>query len=249
MTQQTPTRSFLKHSQPLLTKCLQAALIAAPVLLAAAPSEAITVKTTVNGFTGEFASGKWSVDPSTPGTNTSAVVNGSAITLFKSLASGGTASAFRTLNDGVWDALRPKGAGRILSWKATGLYDFTKAGSNTSQNTNSRYTFTSRETPSGAPLNLLAGAASNIVDANFTLGESYFETPYTESDPSQVRFSLGRAGSSGNVSNANATGVIDNFQFVAEYDVPGPLPVVGAAAAFAWSRRLRKRLNSAKTLA
>jgi hypothetical protein len=27
------------------------------------------------------------------------------------------------------------------------------------------------------------------------------------------------------------------------------MPVVGAAAAFAWSRRLRKRLNSAKTLA
>jgi hypothetical protein len=230
MTQQTHTRSFLKHSQPLLTKCLQAALIAAPVLLAAAPSEAITVKTTVNGFTGEFASGKWSVDPSTPGTNTSAAVNGSAITLFKSLASSGTASAFRTLNDGVWEALRPSGAGRILSWKATGLYDFTKAGSNTTQNINSRYTSTARETPTGTPLNLLEGATGNIVNKGFELGESYLVNPYDESDPSQVRFSLARAGTSGNVANASATGVIDNFQFVAEYDVPGPLPVVGDGA-------------------
>ncbi|PZV05355.1 MAG: hypothetical protein DCF23_03575 [Cyanobium sp.] len=29
--------------------------------------------------------------------------------------------------------------------------------------------------------------------------------------------------------------------------VPGPLPLLGAAAAFGWSRRLRNRISTAKT--
>lgn len=44
-----------------------------------------------------------------------------------------------------------------------------------------------------------------------------------------------------------ATGTISNFQFIAEYAaVPGPLPIAGAMAGFAWSRKLRRRLKSAQ---
>lgn len=46
-----------------------------------------------------------------------------------------------------------------------------------------------------------------------------------------------------------ATGTITNFQFIAEYsEVPGPLPLAGAAAGFAWSRRLRRRLKTAQSV-
>jgi hypothetical protein len=38
---------------------------------------------------------------------------------------------------------------------------------------------------------------------------------------------------------------ITNFQFTATYvEVPGPLPIAGAAAGFAWSRRIRRRLKA-----
>jgi len=40
---------------------------------------------------------------------------------------------------------------------------------------------------------------------------------------------------------------ISNFQFTDE-EVPGPLPALGAGAAFAWSRKLRARVKTAQTL-
>jgi hypothetical protein len=239
MTQQTPTRSFLKHSQPLLTKCLQAALIAGPVLLAAAPSEAVTIKATVNGFTGLFEPAAWQRSPSTPGGGNSVTASDSALTLVKSAANATTVSTFVTLSQTVFDTLRPFGTGRVLSWSATGTRDWTRTGSAA----NSRYAFTGREPVT----NLNDEGASNISNKVFTIGESYADVPFDPSDPAEVRFSIARLGNTN--ATGTGTGVIENFQFVAEYDVPGPLPVVGAAAAFAWSRRLRKRLNSAKTLA
>jgi hypothetical protein len=49
---------------------------------------------------------------------------------------------------------------------------------------------------------------------------------------------------------ADATANVTSFSFVANYEaVPGPLPVAAAAAGFAWSRRLRRRLKSAGTQA
>lgn len=251
MTQQTPTRSFLKHSQPLLTKCLQAALIAAPLLLAAAPSEAsngVSVSTTVNGFTGVFAPGIWAKNPTTGTSTTSAAVNATTITLFKSLQNSGSAAATITLNTGVWDALRPSAnAGRILGWKATGLADFTKSGGTNATNTNARYSFTAKE-PNINLVTLAPSSSGDFTDKAFEIGESYLDLPFEDSDQTDLRFQLSRVGNTG-VNGASATGIIDDFVFTAEYAVPGPLPVVGAAAAFAWSRRLRKRLNSARTLA
>jgi hypothetical protein len=240
MTQPTLTRSFLKHSQPLLTKCLQAALIAGPLLLAAAPSEAVSVKTTVNGFTGEFAPEVWAKSPTSVSLGNSSVVTNSAITLTKNAANSTSTSATVTLTDSLFENLKPSGAGRILSWQATGLYDWTTTGSAT----NTRYNFRARVPDT--KLNPTSGTG-NLTDVAFTLGQSYDESPFDPDDPSQLRFSIARTLSA--ATSGTGTGVIDNFQFVANYDVPGPLPVVGAAAAFAWSRRLRKRLNSAKTLA
>ena len=47
-----------------------------------------------------------------------------------------------------------------------------------------------------------------------------------------------------------ATATISNLTLNATYtDVPGPLPVAGAAAGFAWSRKLRRRLKTAQSVA
>lgn len=37
---------------------------------------------------------------------------------------------------------------------------------------------------------------------------------------------------------------ISNFQFTPTADVPAPLPLLGAGAAFGWSRRLRRRIRT-----
>jgi hypothetical protein len=241
MTQQTRTTSFLKHSQPLLTKCLQAALIAAPVLLAAAPSEAgPTVKATVNGFTGLFAPTQWSKDPTIVTGGNSVNITSGSMTLKKNLANGpATVFAFTTLSDGLFDALRPTNAnGRLLSWTATGLSDWSRTGSGA----NTKYNYSIAKPLPAVTLNT-AGTVNNL---EFSVGKDYTTTPFNPANPDELRFSIAGVGAA---ATGVGTGVIDNFVFTAEYEVPGPLPVVGAAAAFAWSRRLRKRLNSAKTLA
>lgn len=241
MTQLTRTTSFLKHSQPLLTKCLQAALIAAPVLLAAAPSEAVTVKATVDGFTGAFAPAQWSKDPTITTGGNSVTITGGSMTLRKNIQNNpATVFAFTTLSDGLFDVLRPTGGGRILSWSATGLADWGLTGSSN----NSRYDFSVAGKPTPATK---INTTASVTNSAFSIGEDYTTNEFNPANPSEMRFSIAKVGS-GSFTGAG-TGVIDNFQFIAEYDVPGPLPVVGAAAAFAWSRRLRKRLNSAKTLA
>jgi len=230
MTQLTPTRSFLKHSQPLLTKCLQAALIAAPVLLAAAPSEAAhTVKTTIHGFTDSFAPANW-VLTNGGNSNNTVTITPDLIHIFKTNANNSIPLASRVIDTALVDALRPSGAGKFLGWKAIGKYTFT-----------------------GTNLGRLAfEALSN--DNTATLGPVASFTPFSieGSGPNpadgvdSLDFIIRR---DRNSSAALGTGDISHFKFQAEYEVPGPLPVVGAAAAFAWSRRLRKRLNSAKSLA
>jgi len=239
MTQQTTNSSVLTHSRSLLTKCLQAALIAAPVLLAAAPSEAVSVKTTVNGFTGEFAPANWTRVFGASGTGNTSTVTPTTITLSKRASNSTpiTVSAGIALSDTLFNALRPSGAGRLLSWTATGNYDWSIV---TAPNT--KFDFTASSNADSETLN----TSSSITDGSFTAGDSYALTPFDPSVGDELTFAVRRIGNS---VTGSGTGVIDNFQFIAEYDVPGPLPVVGAAAAFAWSRRLRNRLKSAKTLA
>jgi len=229
MTQLTPTRSFLKHSQPLLTKCLQAALIAAPVLLAAAPSEAATVKTTIHGFTDSFAPANWVLTNGGNSNNIVTITPG-LIHIFKTNANNSTPLASRVIDDDLVNALRPGGAGDFVGWKATGKYTFT--GTNLG-----RLAFealSNENTTSLGPV------------ASFTPFSIEGSGPNPADGVDSLDFIIRR---DRNSSAALGTGDISHFKFQAEYEVPGPLPVVGAAAAFAWSRRLRKRLNSAKSLA
>jgi hypothetical protein len=235
MTQQTLTRSFLKHSQPLLTKCLQAALIAAPVMLAAAPSHA-AVTTTITGFTGQFDPTNWTT--SLGGTSTNSVAftpslpsTPTTLTLFKSSTNSSVVSASRAIDQTLVDALRPNNGGVFKKYTVAGKYTFTGSNINNFNFVGDSNDRTATLTPT-----------TTFTDFSF----EGFGPLSAEGDDSVV-FDIQRLVSQ---TGSNATGVINDFTFVAEYEeVPGPLPLVGAAAAFAWSRRLRKRLNSANTLA
>ena len=235
MTQQILTRSFLKHSQPLLTKCLQAALIAAPVMLAAAPSHA-AVTTTITGFTGQFDSGNWILQNGGNLNNTAiftpaAPSTATTLTIFKENTGSSVPSASKLIDQALVDALRPANGAAFIGYTVSGKYTLTGTNLN-------RFSFIGDSNEDSA---ILAPAAA-LTDFSFTgLG------PNSADSDDTIAFEIFRIQSQ---AGSNATGVIQDFQFVAEYEeVPGPLPLVGAAAAFAWSRRLRKRLNSANTLA
>jgi hypothetical protein len=233
MTQQTLTRSFLKHSQPLLTKCLQAALIAAPVMLAAAPSHA-AVTTTITGFTGQFDPTLWT--SSAGGTNTvtftpSLPSTPTTLTIFKSSTASSVISATRAIDLTLVNALRPNNGAAFIKYTVAGKYTFTGTNIN-------NFAFVGDSNDRTAPLT----PTSTFTDFSF-VGFG----PLSADPDDAIAFDISRSNSQ---AGSNATGVINDFTFVAEYEeaVPGPLPLVGAAAAFAWSRRLRKRLNSANTL-
>jgi hypothetical protein len=75
---------------------------------------------------------------------------------------------------------------------------------------------------------------------------SYFTTA-TVALPGQCSFTPTIGGTAGaGVSKDGCTFALNtpltNTFLTYEYDVPGPLPIVGAAAAFSWSRRLRRRV-------
>lgn len=82
---------------------------------------------------------------------------------------------------------------------------------------------------------------------------AYLPATYASGDPidSTSNFvgtfsSLGISGS-GTVATFNVTGSDDKINLILAAPVPGPLPLFGAAAAFGWSRRLRRRCNSLGT--
>ena len=239
MTQQTLTTSFLKHSQPLLTKCLQAALIAAPVMLASAPSHAQVITSSVNGFTGLFNQLNWIKTPDgasntvtfTPGTGTA-----TQLKIVKNINNTGAPSAKRVIDIALVDALRPSAELDFVGWKVTGKYTFTG--------------------PSLAKFDFKAQSVSDVQLLENTTNPGTPVTTFTEFSVTgdgtlddEIDFDIARNNSG---SNASATGTITDFKFEAYYenveDVPGPLPIVGAAAAFAWSRKLRNRLKPTNTL-
>jgi hypothetical protein len=241
MTQQTLTTSFLKHSQPLLTKCLQAALIAAPVMLAAAPSHAAVVTSSVQGFTGLFAKTNWALASGIPNTGTplnsvafNATTPATTLTIVKNNANSSSVNAIRVIDTALVDALRPIQGFDFVGFKVFGKFTFT--GSNLA-----RLDFSGQ---SNSDLQLLETAPPNPGTPVPTFTAFSFTGDGNLDDV--VKFDISRL--STGIGTTVGTGVISDFKFEAYYDVPGPLPIVGAAAAFAWSRKLRNRLKPANTL-
>lgn len=224
----------LARSHSPVKSAITVALVAAPMAFAAAPAQAATTVTspdglkyivTVTGFTGAFAPGNWQASGSGSGTSVP-TFNASTLVLSKTANQAG--SVGRTITfDAASTLLKPSGAGNYLG----GSYQYNWA------TTGPQGSLALTNTDDGA------GTSDKLNSASTTSG---LFTQATIDDGTTFGPLWSKAGS--NVATTG-TATITNFRFIAEYEVPGPLPLLGAGAAFAWSRKLRNRLKSASALA
>lgn len=218
----------------MLAKGIKVALVASPVVLAANPSHAF--QQTFDGFDEAFQGpnpSAWTNQSTSGGTRT---FTATTLTLTKGAASTGRGGVSYATSTSVFDDYKPVGAGNFT----TGTYSF-----------NWRWRYT--------PGNLATATQG------FQFGfQPFVETNATSplNDPLQAANTWSTlAAYNGSVAagqtfgfninslftggNGVATVEIQDFQFIANYaDVPGPLPLAGAAVAFAWSRKLRSRLKA-----
>jgi hypothetical protein len=240
----TPTSlrtHVLTRSKTILFKGLQAALVASPVLLSAAPSHAVTRVFT--GFTEAFAPANWSL-VGAGGYAGTATIDSSSLTLIRPTEPNQPNQISPIATYAISSALlesfpKPAYAGAFKS--GTYSFDWTWSTTSTVANSADRYVF--------------APTVDGIAGAKFNPALAAANTPFSGSvsnyatvvDGQTIGFFHTKTSGGG---NGDSTGVISNFVFEATYqyvDVPGPLPLAGAAAGFAWSRRLRNRLRNAQT--
>jgi hypothetical protein len=204
-------------------------------MLASAPSHAAVITSSVNGFTGLFDQSAW---VKAPGNSNNSVTfspstgTATSLTIVKNNNNIAAANAKRVITTAVIDALRPTRGGSFLGWKATGNYLFT--GSNLA-----KFDFTGESNTDSQKLENSTNPGTPVTTptAFFVEGDGVLDD--------EIEFKVKRITSGA----ATGVGTISDFKFEAYYeDVPGPLPIVGAAAAFAWSRKLRNRLKPANTL-
>ena len=85
----------------------------------------------------------------------------------------------------------------------------------------------------------ISGLASTLVSANSSVDSDLFTVPVLSTSVSSV-FSTTGNGNFGNF-------VVSLSPGAPVSNVPGPLPILGAGAAFGFSRRLRRRINTSAT--
>jgi hypothetical protein len=91
--------------------------------------------------------------------------------------------------------------------------------------------------------------STNSVNANCS--NYTFTTPILVDSQNQITLcstpDINSLSCSGNISNGSNDNPLSSFYTIKSmaftYDTPGPLPVLGAGAAFGWSRRLRRRIK------
>lgn len=225
----------LTRSKSLVAKGLKAALVASPILLAAAPSHAISLQRTFTGFTEAFdpTVSNWTVNNLGGGSTN---FTSTALSLVRPGTGGATPSVSYVLDPTIFETTyKPVGAGgsavRFLG--GTVSYDWTWTSTSASGQA-AGYNFQATE-------NFASVFPEFSPASGTTAGGSYTGNPLAPFG------SFGVVHTRTGTTSGAATGTITNFVFVADYEtVPGPLPLAGAAAAFAWSRRLRQRLKSAQ---
>jgi hypothetical protein len=236
MTLNSTKASALSRPRSLLLKGIKAGLIAGPILFAAAPSHAAsTVTKTFTGFTEAFAPSNWALTQTGSG---AATVTGTNITLSRPVNAGTTAAVFTTTT-ALLDAFKPTNAITFLFGSPSFTWEW-----QTSVNMNAtalaRYQFSPQVGGNVSPLkwNPQTTATANQVYTGSV-------DPLTVVSPGQT-FGFSHIKTAGG-SAATTTGTITAFTFEAVYSaVPGPLPLAAAAAGFAWSRKLRRRLKTAQ---
>lgn len=231
----TPTHNrthvLTRYKLPLV-RSIQAGLIASTVALSAAPSQAATITKVFSGFTEAFAPAYWTLNTAAGGT--ASFTGTTTLTLERPVNQGSTPAVTYLIDSSVLEAFRPAKANTFLSGFFT--YDYSwSTGSGASATP--RYNFAAIE-------NFMVVAKLN--PSSGTTPVSGSNTSSTLSGFENFGFVHTKVGNTG-TAGTFATGTISNFVFTATYsEVPGPLPLAGAAAGFAWSRRLRRRLKTAQ---
>ena len=235
--------------RPLPSILAKTAVVAAPLAAAAlfAPAQAATLQRTFTGFSGAFAANQWAKSVTNDGTGTLTTTT-MTITATDTDPDGGGAqytftpsSKLDSFADPGWPA--PVGNQYYQFVSGTATFDWS-------------WTWPTDEAlGNNYPLQTFIGSAAPTTLWKFngtTLGDYSDITKYTTSGSGTLEvntpdgFGFRMFGSSGGNVMADATATITNFQFVANYRlVPGPLPAAAAVAGFAWSRRLRRRLQAA----
>lgn len=237
--------AMLTRSKFLASKGIQAAIIASPIFFAVAPSQAATLTKTFNGFTEAFAPGEFVLLTSGAGTSD---FTPTTLTLVRQESKGITPSVSYEVDKTLMENFSPVGVGAVKFLSGVYSYDWNITSNTPNNGGLAGYNFSQTEsgqtsiklaypaTPPQTPVNIASGTGANT--APVLVDTSKFGWFLTKSN--NLGLNLGQP--------TNATATISNFVFTATYEtVPGPLPLAGAAAAFAWSRRLRRRLKTAQT--
>lgn len=230
------TRSFA-GAKRIAANAAKAALIASPVVFAASPSQAFqeTFNNFEDPFKGPAPGSQWTNVSAAGGsrsfTTTTLTLNASAAT------NGSTGGVSYQTSTSVFDDVKPVGAGDFL--KGTFSFDWRwryTPGTSTIDTTSTSFIFQT----------LVGGTSSGALNTTALAANTWSSlSSYTGTvDAGQAfGFNVGRAFA---VGNGVATVEISNYQFIADFAaVPGPLPIAGAAVAFGWSRKLRRRLKVA----
>jgi len=248
MTMPSSRTHLLTRSRSLAAKGIQAAIIASPVFFAVAPSQALTLTRTFNGFTEAFAPANWTVDTSSGSSAQSATFTPTTLTMQRGVQNGTTPTVNYAVSSSLLESFKPDitpgvvnpGAVKFIS----GVFSYSWNIITNTPNNGGRvaYDFSQTETsqtpiefaftPANTNLTNISGTGDNIATALV--------------DTNKFGWFLKKTNNTGGALTTT-TATISNFVFTATYEtVPGPLPLAGAAAAFAWSRRIRRRLKTAQ---
>lgn len=139
------------------------------------------------------------------------------------------------------DAIRSTYAGAFAS--VPGKFYKISGESNPFRGTGSSFNFASPPTPTNSPFWVLrpTGGTAGLGGQDFWIPDSYV-TNTAYSGFFEVNASLSEIG----LLNRGVTYTIGSEQIVLS-SVPSPVPVLGATAAFGFSRKLRKRIRSSHT--
>lgn len=156
---------------------------------------------------------------------------------------GGNNASINTAADAIRSTYRPPGT--LPPITVAGKFYRITGESNPFRGSSGTFTFVAGTTPTNSPLWWLrpSGGIASLGGQDFWMPDSYtFGTAYNGSF--EVDASLSQIGlfQSGVTYTIGTTGALDRIVLV-----PAPLPALGVAAAFGFSRRMRKRIRSSNT--
>ena len=242
--------ALLRPYRPQLLRSAAFALIASPFFIAAAPSQAALVPKTFTSFTEAFglANNGWTLNVNGTTATVTTANTDADLNLYHAggLNSSNSPRAVYTVDSGVFNTYAPTSVRPLKFVKGTlNNFDWSWTSTSTTSATSSyRFKYQTNRADGGlTDVTLAPPASPGSV-------RTYSGTVNPNPD---LEFFAGDTFTFLNSKNSNsggggATGTINNFSFTAYYtEVPGPLPLAGAAGAFAWSRRIRRRLKSAQS--